>query len=321
MSLRLTVPLVTTGYGLKDEDFDEIIRMDRLRDISKPFSKSIQLVEDAFGSKARIRLIEFNEASGVDMESNAWYRTLIFAQKHLFYTHLHSNRDCCVLFKYTGLTIKRELFEKRYLPHEFAHHHQFTSQYPCFLPKGSPRELFPQFARVREIGPRLGAVYIDNTLLDDKPVMIIKDFCERVADSICEGIIIEKGFAEGILDEYKEKRCQDPAKNYPRQLRSQIAVEIRYMRRLVLLDAAEWNAILSKIYRGDMAVKRLLVYEKKWAIHLNKRYSKAKHAFKKIREILLKTDFRSFKEEKNTVGYIKRVMTLLGIRIRTKESW
>ena len=65
----------------------------------------------------------------------------------------------------------------------------------------------------------------------------------------------------------------------------------------------------------------MLVYDKKWNVHLNKKYKKAKHAFNKIYEISLNTDYKTFKEVKNAVDYIKENISLLGIEIRTEEKW
>ena len=193
MSLPFVVPLVTRGYGLREEDLNEVIRMERLKDISKRFSRAIQRIQEKFDSKTKIRIIEFNELSGQNTYSNSWFRMLILTKRHIFYSHIHSNKDCCVLLCYTGLDKNHKLFNERILPHELAHHYQWASQgFSCFLPKGTPKELVPQFAKYCEIGPKVGSVYIDSIFLDDDLIMTMKDFSERIADFVCEGILREK---------------------------------------------------------------------------------------------------------------------------------
>lgn len=324
MSVSFTVPFVTIGYGLKDEDLDEIIRMERLNDISQVFSESIEFINNRFESKTRIRIIEFSEISGVDIDSNEWFRSLVSAQRHLFYSHLHSNKDSCVLFKYAGLNFDRELFEKRLLPHEFAHHYQWESQnFPCLVPKGAPNYYLPQFTKAFEVGPGKGSVYIDNALLIQVPQIVVKDFCERVSDSVCEGILREKGFEEGIMDEYVEQGKHDPAKDYLPQVRAgpEDAILVRYVRRLFLLDEAEWNVLLSQAFPKNQALKSRLRNATKLVMKLNKKYIKAKHVFNRVHDVIQETDYRSFKKPEKAVNYIKQVMKLLNVEIRTTESW
>ena len=123
------------------------------------------------------------------------------------------------------------------------------------------------------------------------------------------------------MEEYRKDRNQDPAKNFPIQARSKFTAEIRYMRRLALRDVAEWHAILHLAYPNDQTLQKMLNYDKKWIVHLNKKYDKAKDAFNEIYEISLNTNYNSFKKARNAISYIKEVTNLLGIEIRTKESW
>jgi len=64
MSLPFVVSLLVKGYGLRGEDLDEIIEMERLRDISAKLSETIRTIQKEFGSNSRIRIVEFNELSG-----------------------------------------------------------------------------------------------------------------------------------------------------------------------------------------------------------------------------------------------------------------
>lgn len=324
MSLPLVIPLVTKGYGLRNEDFDEIIEIERLRDVSKKLPETIKTTQREFDSNIQIRIIEFNELSGANADSNTWFRTLIGAKRHMFYSHLHSNKDCCVLFKYASYDMSKEIVKKRTLFHEFAHHYQWTALgFPMFLPKGSVevREMNPQFTKCYGIGPLEANVYIDALLLAHNPIFLIKDFSERISDFVCEGILIEKRLKEGILEEYQKERGHDPAKDYPALARHKFPVMMRYARRLALFDDAEWQAILKHAHPNYQSFKKDMVYGKKHVIRLNKKYPKAKHAFRKIHEISLTTDYKSFKELKNAVNHIKQALNLLNIEMRTKEKW
>lgn len=242
----------------------------------------------------------------------------------MFYSHLHSNKDCCVLFKYAGFNMNEKSRKKRVLFHEFAHHYQWTtSNFPCFLPKGvtEVKEMVPQFTEYHGIGPLKAEVYVDAFLLDDTPISVMKDFCERISDFVCEGILIEKGLEEGILEEYRKGMLNNPEEIYPAFIRPKFAVMMRYLKRLALFDIAEWQAILKHAYPNDQSLHRDIVLGKKHVIHLNKRYTKAKYAFKKLHELSLATDYKSFKELKNVVNHIKQVLNLLNIEIKTKENW
>lgn len=320
MSYPFTIPFVTKGYGLREEDLNEIIEMERLKDVSKRFSGPIQRIQRKFNSKTKIRIIEFNELSGANVESEDWFRRRIDGQRHIFFSHINSNKDCCVLFLYSGFDAKQKLFSERILPHEFAHHYQWVSEnFPCFLPKSTPKEFLPQFATTYEIGPKVGSVYIDDISLFDNLITIMNDLSERIADFVCEGILKEKGFGESILEEYLRGRNQDPAKNI--SIQRETMAPIRYFRRLALRDVAEWHAMLCLAYPNDQTLKKMLTYDKKWIVKLNKKYDKAKYAFNEIYKISLNTNYTSFKKVRNAISYIKKVTNLLGIKIRTKEKW
>jgi len=324
MSLPFVVPFVTKGYGLKDEDFDEIIEMERLRDVSEKLSETIRTTQREFGCNTRIRIVEFNELSGANADSNKLFRITISSMKHMFYSYLHSNKDCCVLFKYAGYDMSKELFKKRVLLHEFAHHYQWaTLGFPCFLPKCiiEAKKVTPQFTKYYGIGPLEAKVYIDAFLLADTPIYVMKDFCERISDFVCEGILIEKGLKEGILEEYREQIGHDPEKDYPVLARHEFPMAMRYVKRMALFDVAEWQAKLRHAYPNGQSFQKDMVFGKKHVIRLNKKYAKAKYAFRKLHELSLTTDYRSFKELKNVVNHIKQVLNLLNIEIKTKEIW
>ena len=201
MSLEAVIPLITKDYGLSTEDLNEVIERENLRDVSNKFSLGIENTLRKFKSGKRIRILEFSENSGSTREARISLMNFINAEKNIFYNHVFSNRDCCVFFLYSGYKIEDEkLFYSRIIPHEFAHHYQFTEEgFPCLLLKGIPPVYFPQFATVHEIGPKHCEVYVGNILVKDCLPHFFKDFSERISDFICEGILIAKGFTEGYL--------------------------------------------------------------------------------------------------------------------------
>ncbi len=321
MSIPYVSPFVIEGYGLKEEDLNEIIAIERLKDTSKRFSKTIQTIQEKFDSENKMRIIEFNELSGADANSDLFFKNLIFSYTHIFFNTINSSKDCCVVFFYAGHGKSDKTLSERILPHEFAHHFAWASEgYPFLMPQGTPRHLIPQFADCYEVGPKIGTIYIDNLFLDNN-MIIIKDFFERIADFVCEGILREKGFWKGMLEEYQAMGHQDPAKKYGMLFDPKFKAAVRYARRLALRDVAEWHAILELAYPNDPNLKNRLNYDRKRVLHLNKKFGGAKHAFKKIYEISLGTNHNSFKDVRNAVTYIKEVTDLLGIDIRTKESW
>lgn len=319
MTLDLVEPLITKGYGLADEDFDEIIRMDRLNDISQNFAESVDKIQESFHCKARVRVVEFDEQSGVDSSSNSEYKKVIFRGPHIFYNYICSNKNCCVVFYYAGVAEKKKaLFKNRILPHEFAHHYQFAyGDFPYMLGKGHSENLFPQFAKSNYIGPESGEVYVDNLLVKDSRLSLLKDLMERISDTICEGMLREKGFCQGILEEYRAGRNVDPKRGRPGSQQS----AIRYVRRLGLWDVAEWHEILGLVYPNDQDVKSMLSHDRRFVIRLNKEFDGAKKAFKAVYDLCLKTDYNTFKEVKNCIDYMKEIMGFLNIELRTDQIW
>jgi hypothetical protein len=226
------------------------------------------------------------------------------------------------LFFYAGLADLDEwLLGKRILPHEFSHHYQWVAEgFPCLIPKGAPKELVPQFAKAREFGPEKGSLYVDNLLVGKDVAYVMKDFSERVADHVCEGILLERGLKEGMLEDYRKDRKHDPAKDLPLITPNANPV-IKYLRRLALYDTAEWHSFLQLAYPDDSKLKRTLRRDGKWVVNLNQDYEKADQAFEKIYSISLNTNLSSLKESENMVQYAKTVMRLLGINVRTDEKW
>jgi hypothetical protein len=210
--------------------------------------------------------------------------------------------------------------QERLLPHEFAHHYQWqTERFPFIEPKGCPKEQVPQFADCYDFGPEKGTVYVDETLLDEGCYPTLKDFIERVSDHICEMILKQKGFWKGILNEYKAGRIGDPAAEKYVPYSSEVLK--KYVRRLALFDAAEWEAMLATAFPDEQNVNNLLRSEKEKILQLNRGFQNAKGAYDTITNLISKTDYLSLKDVSKMIAFIKKGMKLLNIDIKTTESW
>ena len=75
MSIFSVPDVAKPGWGL-EEDLNKIIRIENLKDLTNNFSQEISRVLDRFNSTSKIRLIEFDESSGVDSESRGYFKTL-----------------------------------------------------------------------------------------------------------------------------------------------------------------------------------------------------------------------------------------------------
>ena len=292
-----------------------------MKDVSANFVSGIENVQKKFNSDIKIRILEFSENSGSNYEANRIFNYFINSEKHVFYTHIFSNRDCCVFFIYSNYKIvDMQRFNNRTIPHEFAHHFQFVQGFPCLLPKGVPIEGYPEFADVKTIGPKVGEVLIDGLLLKHGLLSFFKDFSERISDFICESILIEKGFTEGYIEEYRELNKNDLTKTIPKSI-PEYTCAIRYMRRLMLRDEAEWQQILNRIYPNNPQVNNELAYNLRKLLKQNNELPQRKQAFKKMLDIISKTEYTAFKEIKPALNYIKQMARLLNIEIKTDEKW
>ena len=159
--------------------------------------------------------------------------------------------------------------------------------------------------------------YLDGLVLSHTSTPL-KDFIERTSDLVCEGILRDIKCTDGFLKEYETReRFKDPASWLPPHER----VLVRYVRRLALLDAASWQAMLKLVYPENVHISRTFREDKKWVLHLNKNFKNAKEAFDKISNYFLKVDYRSFKDQFNVVAHIKRLHKFLGIQVKTSEKW
>lgn len=308
MSIAAIAPLITRGYGLSDEDLDEVIPRENLRDISSLFASAIKNTRERFNTSIRIRVLEFSRASGSDLQGRKHFNVLANAKKNVFYNHLFSNRDCCVFFIYCNYKPQNaKLFNNRIVPHEFAHHFQFVNGFPCFLPNGCPPQYFPEFAKVELIGPQNGEVFVDGSLVGDCRPTFFKDFSERIGDLVCESLLIEEGFTEGIKEEYLELSKQDLRKTLPKSLPSYNHV-IRYMGRLWLRDEAEWHELLKRVYKNDSQLHLQMRFNFKKVMKDNKELAQRKTAFREIVEITAKNHYTIYKEVNNVLTYIKQVL-------------
>lgn len=314
-------PKVTRGYGLKDEVLDEMILKENIVDSSKKFDKLFEQIRYRFRSSDRIRLLEFNEKTGTCYETRKLFQALILGNYKIFYSSNHSNKDCCVILKYQRLKLGKE-FKDHTLPHEYAHHYQFASAgFPAYFSKATPKEQHIQFAKTIQIGPAKGSILIDKSYFTDNVELVIKDFSERIADFICEEIIWEKGFKDGIIEEFLSDKRQDPAITMPSIVKTQNPKIVTYARRLGIFDIAVWDAKLSKRFKNNPELQRMLRKEKRRVIKLNKKLDKPKSKLTSIRDMILRTNYKSFKQINKTIGFIKNTMNSLSIEIQSDETW
>jgi len=73
MSIYSVPFLVEPGWGLAEEDLEKIIRLENLRDLTKDFSDQTKPLIEKFGSLFTIRIVAFDENSGVDSQSKALF--------------------------------------------------------------------------------------------------------------------------------------------------------------------------------------------------------------------------------------------------------
>lgn len=321
MSANTIVPFITKNYGLADEDLDVIIPRENLKDISDKFLSSIKSTQNKFVTDIRIRVLQFDNNSGSDYSGRMMFNQLISAQKTVFYNHLFSNRDCCVFFIYAGHRMDNtNFFEDRIVPHEFAHHYQFVTGFPCLLPNGCPPIYYPEFSDVKLIGPLTGDVYVDGLLVNDCRISYFKDFSERIGDFVCESILMEKGFTRGLSDEYIDICQNDLTKALPKSTPN-YAHAMRYLYRLGLRDEAEWHELLSRIYSNDSELKIKMEYHLNKILKLNKELEGRKQIFRKLVDLTAKIEYVEFKNADYAIDYIKEVSRLLNIQIKSKDKW
>jgi len=307
--------------GLHEEDLNRIIKIENLKDVSQKFSDQIRTITDAFGSAVGMRIIAFNETSGIDSTSKMFFRELISGGRDVLYYCNLSNKECCVVLIYNskGETLLKSF--KHLLCHEFAHHFQFAfGGFPGYIPKARPQPWVPPFVTPYEVGPEVGSARIDRLPLTDLPP-VIQDSNERISDTISEGLLREKGLILDFLEYFKNNVAlrEDPADTIPAGIRHPHLK--RYVRRLALRDNAEWGATIQLAYPRNNNAKKVISQGRKFAIKLNKKYPRAAQAHDEIFELCVNTDFRLFRTPANVVSFTKKVMDLLNIEIETTEKW
>ena len=318
MSIDSADFLAKPNWGVEDKDFDEIIILEKLKDVTKDFADLASLITEKFGSVSKIRIAAFNEDSGVNSSSNAFFRALIASERHIFYQAIVSNKECCVVFVYGSKGIEELKSNKHILAHEYAHHFQYAhSGFPYYICKTATGTWTPPFVKTYEVGPASGSAFIDDLVMPDMGAMI-QDCNERISDIICEGLLREKGLVEGFLELFHDDiAIGDPALNIPSSIRTPELQ--RYVRRLVLRDYAEWLANIQLAY-PDRDLKQIISKGKKHAVRLNEQYLDASHVFEEIFKKCSNTDFHSFKSPEKTISYTKEILDLLNIRITSQEK-
>jgi hypothetical protein len=291
-----------------------------MRDITKNFLHQIKLITRRFDSIAGIKIVAFDENSGVDSESKEMFKSLIAAQRRVFYHAGMSNRETCVILVYGSIGAQALESNEHTLCHEYAHHIQFAhAGFPFYVCKQLPMVWTAPFVKPHEIGPVSGSAFVDSLLLPDLQD-VIQDTNERISDIICEGLSREKALTSEMLEYYQErtKSRKDPYLDFPLRLRTPSLR--RYIRRLALRDCAEFAATVQLAY-PNRNLTTVFSPVKKFAVKLNKKYITASQIYDEIFKLCTVTDFQSFRSPDNVVSYTKKVLNLLNIRIETSEDW
>lgn len=320
MSILSSFDLAEPGWGLTEDDLKKIVSLEKMRDITKNFSHQIKLITKRFDSIAGIKIVTFDENSGVDSISKEIFASLIAAQRYIFYQACMSNRETCVIFVYGSIGAQKLESNEHTLCHEYAHHIQFAhAGFPFYVYKKLPMVWTPPFVKPYEIGPVSGSAFVDSLLLPDLQD-IIQDTNERISDIICEGLLREKALTSGMLEYYLErtKSRRDPYLDFPPRLRTPSLR--RYIRRLALRDCAEFAAYVQLAY-PNRNLTTVFSPVKKFAVKLNKKYIAASQIYDEIFKLCKVTDFHSFRSPDNVVSYTKKVLNLLNIKIKTSENW
>lgn len=321
MSIRSVFDIAKNGWGLEDEDLDKIIRIENLKDKTQKFSDQIKTIVERFNSVSRLRIVAFNEQSGVERDSKVIFMTYILGGRNIFYHPPLSNKECCVVLIYPP---KAELSLKTYehiLCHEYAHHIQFAhAGFPCYIFKRRPPVPLPPFLNPYEVGPKFGSVFVDG-LRTPNLHFAIHDFNERLSDIICEGLLREKNLILDFFEWYQHNVAlyRDPALDIPQQFRTPFMK--RYVRRLGLRDNAEWGATVRLAYPKGLQIMKIISQGKRVAVKFNKRLPNASQVHDEIFDLCLNTGFRSFKSPEKAMNYTKKVLNLLNIKIKTSEKW
>jgi len=324
MSIYSVPFLVEPGWGLVGEDLEKIIRLENLKDLTKDFLDQTKPLIEKFGSLFSVRIVAFDENSGVDSNSKDLFESLMLYERNVFYYPVVSNKECCVIFIHGSKGPQELKSNEHILAHECAHHFQFAfAGFPYYACQKTYRDWFPPFTKGCGIGPTSGSVYVDNlpfTSVPDPTTHVIKDCVERVNDIVCEGLLREKGLTKGFVEWYQEDMAQhrDPTLKMPDYMRTPDFK--RYVRRLALRDCAEWGATVQLAY-PNRDLTQILSERKKFATKLNKKHINAPPIFDEIFRLCINTNFHAFKSPEKTSDYTKKILNLLNIKIKTREKW
>jgi hypothetical protein len=320
MSMSSIPDIVEERWGLTEEDLNKIIRIEGLKDLSCEFSSEIRKTIETFDSLSDMRIIAFNDNSGVDSKSKATLTEWISSGKTIFYYPKFSNKECCVVLIYDPKGKSKLTKCDHILYHEYAHHFQFTDgNFPYYVAKYEQTEWNPPFVNPCKVGPQTGSFFVDNLFLPDIQ-STIEDSNERISDIICEGILRESDLIGDCFGYYEQDVISnhDPIDFLPIPHPSSLR---RYVRRLVLRDDAEWGATVRFAYpKEDKAIK-LISQGKERAIKMNKKYLQASWVYDEIFKLCFDTDFNSFRFPGNYLSYLKKILSLLNMKIKTSEDW
>jgi hypothetical protein len=181
------------GYGLRDEALDELLMTTGAREVTLQYRSGIKVVQDAFSSDIRIRIIALPD----DEEQ--------LLASHLAWLPLWSNRDTCVLIADPLEPLCRHDLD--YLvPLGFAEHFAHANaRYPYYLPATSPSQLSPPYLDCQRIRlPSMqstGATCSPDSEDDEGPTMfaVLLEVLLRLRAMVADHLLIEHQLTNGVV--------------------------------------------------------------------------------------------------------------------------
>jgi len=227
MEPNITLPpdALCKGYGLRDEALDELLMTTRAREVTLQYRPGIKVVQDAFSSDTRIRIIALPD----DEEQ--------LLASHLAWLPLWSNRDTCVLIADPLESLCRHDLD--YLvPLGFAEHFAHANaRYPYYLPATSPSQLSPPYLDCQPIRLPLmqptSATCSPDSEDEDGPRMsaLILEVLLRLRAMVADQLLIEHQLTNGVVYNHATRLFEMALPELP-------TPESPWLLSFVLIDAA-----------------------------------------------------------------------------------
>jgi hypothetical protein len=233
-STLLPLDGLSEGYGLRDDALDQLLMTTGYRDVTLQYRPAIKLIQKAFNSDTRLRII----ALPLDEDQDPLW-------PHMAWMPLWSNRDACVLVADPLEPPCRHDTEYS-IPLGFAQHFAHTVEnFPYYLPGTTPEMLWPKYLKNSPI--RLSTAYVLNPKVphqvDDSDPTIFSITLEtilRLRAYIADHLLVERGFASGVTYQHMTMLYELPLPAYPD------AAYSPWLLSFLLIDAARAVMTLGK---------------------------------------------------------------------------